>query len=242
MRIICPTCSSHYEVELDKIAAQGQLVRCARCREVWLVRAPAQATVAGTPTATPVSPVRPGAAPTVSNRAEVVDFAAARTRLRSREAPVNGSRRAGSLSSFAVGAVLLSSLLSLYAFRESVVERLPATAAAYAAVGLPVGTGGLALRDVHSVIFAEGGESVLTLQGRITNLKDETVTVPKIAVSVRGKGQVALYSWTTTAPKTTLARGESVAFTARLASPPTGGNDVRVSFAAPDRTTMAALP
>ena len=39
MRIICPTCASHYEVDAGKIGLEGRQVRCAECRDVWLVRA-----------------------------------------------------------------------------------------------------------------------------------------------------------------------------------------------------------
>ena len=239
MRIICPTCASHYEVELEKIAAQGQLVRCARCRDVWLVRSPeAQAAPAPAP-----EPRIVASAPAVEPvPAAVIDFQAAKVRLRRRERPSPaGQGRATSLNGLAVGAALLSSLACLYGFRTTVVRHMPAARAAYAALGLPVGGESLALRDVRSVLVADGGETVLQLQGKIANLRDKPTSVPGLTVVVRSEGKAPLYTWTAAAPQPTLARGESVDFKTRLVSPPGGARDVRVSFADAGTATTALL-
>ena len=116
-------------------------------------------------------------------------------------------------------------------FRGAIVTRLPAAAPTFAALGLPVLHNGLALQDVRSVVSAEGGKTVLDLEGRIANLHDRSVTVPDLTVMVRDAAAMPLYTWKAAAPKPSLAGGETVAFRTRLSAPPTGGRDVRVSFA-----------
>ncbi len=251
MRIICPTCASHYEVDETRIAAQGQLVRCARCRDVWLVRS--QPTHAGTSTgssqtvaASPdqIKPAGESPAPDMVGivAPEVIDFNAAKVRLRPRGKPASTGREwAMSLTVFAVGAIILSSVTSLYTFRRTIADRIPVAAALYETIGLPVANDKLALRDVRSVLVAEGGETVLTLQGQIANTSDRPAAVPNLTVVVRGESKLPLYTWTAAAPKSVLARGEAIDFRSRLASPPSAGRDVRVSFAEPPKPGAALL-
>ena len=110
-------------------------------------------------------------------------------------------------------------------------RHLPAAGALYAAVGLPVNPDGLALRDVRSGLVADGGKTVLMLEGTISNLRGADTPVPALAVVVRDADRTPLYAWTAPAPKATLAKGETVAFRSRLAAPPASGRDVRVTFA-----------
>lgn len=258
MRIICPTCSSHYEVESDKIDPKGQLVRCAQCRGVWLVRAPEEEVAAApleaveptpeqppetsrlaprpaAPIPAPMSPAVPPAAPVVAPaRVVPIDFQSASLRLRRRrDAAETPPARASSLGAITIGAVVLTALMAVYGFRGAITRHLPAAGTAYAAVGLPVDTDGLALRDVHSALVAEGSETVLTLEGKIANLRNGATTIPALNVVVRGDTNVPLYTWTATAPKSKLEPGETVVFRSRLAEPPAAGRNVQVSFVDP---------
>ncbi len=243
MRIICPNCASHYEVDGDNIAAAGQLVRCAQCREVWLVKAGEIAERPAVPIVPAPSsdreptrfkaPVLPG-----TSASRPIDFAAARTRLRRRAGVALPERqRTGATTVVAIGASCVALLGLLVGFRATVVDHLPLVAPAYAALGLPVNSAGLALRDVHSVVLADGDKTVLSLEGEIANLRDGPVSVPNLTVVVRDDAEVPLYSWTAAVPKARLGRGETVAFRSRLDAPPKDGRDVRVSFA--DAGTIA---
>lgn len=261
MRIICPTCSSHYEVESDKIDPKGQLVRCAQCREVWLVRAPddvaaappepVEPTPQPTPDKTsqlpprpvapmlpvaPIAPMSPLAPVVAAARVVPIDFQSASLRLRlrrRRDTAEPAPARGGSLGAITLGAVVLTSLMTLYGFRGAITRHLPAAGIAYAAVGLPVNVDGLALSDVHTALVAEGSETVLTLEGKIANLRNGATTVPALSVVVRGDTDVPLYTWTATAPKAKLEPGETVVFRSRLAEPPAAGRNVQVSFVDP---------
>ncbi len=225
MRIICPGCASHYEVDADKIGADGQLVRCAHCRDVWLAR-----------------PVGPDVAPKLSvwldedfasrafEAAAPVDFARAKARLRPRF-PLDGAAAGGALGVLAIVGVLLGCGMAAVGERTAILHHLPAAGALYDAVGLPAAPDGLALRDVHSSLVAEDGKTVLMLEGSISNLGRDAAPVPPLSAVVRDRARAPLYTWTAPAPKTSLAGGETVAFQSRLAAPPAEGRDVRVSFA-----------
>lgn len=67
MQIICPTCSTAYDVQPGALGESGRSVRCARCRTVWLATsvaepAPAEAPVAAVDIDWPIEEPSPGAA------------------------------------------------------------------------------------------------------------------------------------------------------------------------------------
>jgi len=121
-------------------------------------------------------------------------------------------------------AILLLSLVTIgmaaIGFREKIVRAAPALAPAYAGLGLPVNLLGLELRSVRSQIAQDGDRKLLTIEGEIVNLRRDQNRVPPVALTVRGANGQAKYAWTTSAPKTRLDGGETIAFRARLASPP----------------------
>jgi predicted Zn finger-like uncharacterized protein len=41
MRIVCPNCSTSYDISVSKLGPQGRSVRCARCHETWTARSQA---------------------------------------------------------------------------------------------------------------------------------------------------------------------------------------------------------
>ena len=234
MRIICPTCASHYEIDEHAIGPQGQLARCAQCRDVWLVHRPDTGAM---PVVGPSrgerrlgGPERPRASPATAP--EPIDFSDAKARLRSRD---NGLAFApawrSTLGMVLAGGLLVATSMGALAFRDSIVRRAPSAGALFAGLGLPVNPHGLALREFRSSLAMEGDKTVLTVQGRIANLRDEGTPVPNLTVAVRDAGQTPIYSWVAASPKIVLAKGESVPFRSRLASPPSAGQDVRVSFA-----------
>lgn len=129
---------------------------------------------------------------------------------------------------------VLFGAMALIGLREKIVRLAPPFAALYSAVGLEANPVGLKLRGVSSKLITEGSRKVLTVEGEIVNLRREANRVPPVALSVRGADGQPRYDWTAQAPKTRLEAGETIAFRARLASPPTDGADVLVRFAGLD--------
>ncbi len=237
MRIICPGCDSHYDLAADRIGADGQLVRCARCQSVWRAtreHRPATATpAAAPPVRTPdrdeAGPRRPERGATPAWPPSVVDMEAARQRLRPRRAATAGRFR-GTLALLAVGTLVLAGGLTTVSRRDAIARELPSAASLFDALGLRPATRGLVLRGVRSRLVTENGRTVLTVDGEIANLGTEPATVPALSAAVRDAAQVPLYTWASAPPTARLAGGETVAFHTRLAAPPAAGKDVRVSL------------
>lgn len=133
----------------------------------------------------------------------------------------------------AIIAVLFGAM-ALIGLRDKIVRLAPPVAALYSALGLKANSAGLELRGVSSRLVTEGSRKVLTVEGEIVNIRREANRVPPVALSVRGPDGQPRYDWTAQAPKTRLEAGESIAFRARLASPPADGADVLVRFAGLD--------
>lgn len=134
------------------------------------------------------------------------------------------------LPGWAAVVAILMGASALIALREKIVDVAPPAAKVFAAIGLPVNLAGLELREVHSHIEMDGARKVLAVEGEIANMRRESRPVPPVALIVRGEDGQAKYAWTTRAAKSRLEPGETIAFRARLASPPESGADVLVRF------------
>ena len=128
-----------------------------------------------------------------------------------------------------MGAVAL--LLMGLGKREEIVRFVPPLAGAYAAIGLPVNVQGLEWREVRTSLVTEASQKVLAVEGEIRNLRGQSQTLPDIHLSLRDTSGREVYAWKTPAPKADLGGGETIAFRARLASPPGAATAVRVVFA-----------
>jgi hypothetical protein len=131
---------------------------------------------------------------------------------------------------------------ALIAMRERIVRVLPPISTAYRALGMPVNLAGLELRDVHSRIVMDGARRVLVTEGEIVNIRRESNRVPAISLAIRGPNGLDRYSWTAPTPKSRLEAGETVAFRARLASPPDDGAEILVRFAKLEENKPAPAP
>jgi hypothetical protein len=116
------------------------------------------------------------------------------------------------------------------AARERVVARVPFVAPAYAAIGLPVNTRGLAIEDVHARSGEAGDKKYLMIEGWIVNLRAEPTTSPDLRIALRGSDGEELYVWAARAPRRRLERAERVRFSARLEAPPEAAKDAIVRF------------
>ncbi len=157
---------------------------------------------------------------------DIETVAARRARERAR------NRRLGwplpALPSAILALVLLD--LGLIGWRSEIVRVVPQTASLYAAVGLPVNLRGLALVDITTEAVINEGVPVLLIQGRIVSTAKRTVGVPRLRFAIRNASGIEIYSWTALPTRSLLSPGETVAFQARLASPPPETHDVLVRF------------
>jgi hypothetical protein len=131
--------------------------------------------------------------------------------------------------------VLAGSSLAFMAalgLRETAVRAVPPLARAYAAIGLPVNLRGLEIHDLTSSLLQDASGSVLTVEGKIVNIRPRAVAVPPVRIGVEGSDGHEIYTWTTAVPKAWLAEGETIDFRARLTTPPADAHTVLVKFAA----------
>lgn len=231
MLIRCPTCSSAYDLPPDFLAERFRVLRCARCRDSWTI-AP------GGRTERPFDPRdRRNDGPEIVAEARSARRASATPFPRaSRRQPRPPGKPAGSRSGALTAAVLLGLIagaMAGVARKDLVVRFYPPSAGVFEAIGLPVNLRGLAFADIHGAVADSRSPPVLTLEGKIRNVRGETTAVPALRIAIRDKAHNELYSWTAPAPKPRLQAGETIAFRNRLAAPPEGGQDLMVSFADP---------
>ncbi len=228
MLIRCPTCLSAYDLPSELLNGRDLTLRCARCRNTWTN---AEDAGASGPFASPgqrhdgpeiVAEARSSRRPLASQAPAARRPAAASASARR---PISTRVAGAAVIAITIGAMAAT------ARKDLVVRLYPPSAGLFEAIGLPVNLRGLALADMHGTLSAPGSRPVLTLQGRISNLRRESISVPPLRIAVRDKAHNELYSWTASAPKSRLGAGETIVFRSRLAAPPEDGQDLMVSFA-----------
>lgn len=249
MQIRCPRCSALHALHAS-VPEGIAFLRCATCRALFR---PA----AELPRASAAVPRREGAGHPPAASADLHTMALSavaealagpeivaqaqfdRTEPRPRAAPPRRTRerrrrRRPSLALvtlLCIGALPLAGMAAV-AQKERVVRAVPASAALFSALGLPVNLRGLAIGDLHGIVLG-GPASVLALEGTVRNLRPGETRVPVLRIAVRDGHRREIYHWTIVAPKAQLAAGETLAFRARLAAPPAAGQDIIVGFADP---------
>lgn len=245
MLIVCPACASEYQIDLDRVGAEGRSVRCAACRETWFISPDeVSAALEAEMTAAMLAASEPGAAEgRASAQADLDAWEAAlaaepeapRPTVKAKAKLVKPKRRPSILASpGAVLALALAGTLSLaVAARATVVWILPQSAGLYARIGLPVNLRGLDLRDVVAFqIPGEGAQGQLVVEGDLVGVASAGAEVPSLAVEVRDGQDQPLYRWHIAPPRPALEKGETARFRASLSAPPAQGRSVRVLFAA----------
>ena len=133
----------------------------------------------------------------------------------------------------------LSLAMAAIGARETVVRSMPAAAALYAAIHLPVNLRGIDIRDARSTLSFEAGRPVLTVEGTLVNLRKRDIDVPRLAVALRGPDGREIYGWTASASKARLGPGETLAFSSRLAAPPDNARETVLRFAGSNDASKA---
>jgi predicted Zn finger-like uncharacterized protein len=159
---------------------------------------------------------------------DIETMAARRERRQYRRKPGRGRWRLPRLSTVVVG--LAASLVALIAGRTTVVRTFPQTASLFAAIHLPVNLRGLDFADVKSSEEFDQGVPVLVVDGRIVNLTNRILDVPRLRIAIRNAAGHEVYAWTALAQSPILGPRDSLPFRARLASPPSDARDVVVRF------------
>ncbi|HKR18799.1 MAG TPA: DUF3426 domain-containing protein [Stellaceae bacterium] len=199
MIVICPTCSTRYLVETQRVGAQGRMVRCGSCAHTWY-QAPPENMAPRVELAVPVpepmaGTVERGGLPAIPRK----------------------RRRWGSVVTLLVLLLVLAGVgWGAIFMRERVMALVPQTAKIYSLLSLAPGQpqfgAGLEVRDVTPRRTNDNDQSVLVIDGEIVNLSSSPRRVPPLKATLRDANDQPLTSWTFSAGVSTLASGASTPF------------------------------
>ena len=129
------------------------------------------------------------------------------------------------------GLALVAIVATAYFGRHGVVERFPAMAGIYEAVGLGVNVVGLEFSNVTTVQTSRDGKEVLSVSAQIVGLMPDPVRVPAVVVTLLDSHGQGVYAWSVTPAVRDLMAGERSTFDTQLTMPPGEAASVRLSFA-----------
>ena len=260
MIITCPHCQTKYQVTYEAIGSAGRKVQCAHCQEAWqqppiekdpptpAAKQAFEAIVEDGLDDALVAEEKAVAAELAKRIAKEeearlqadagkIDPAVIRTRQRAfsrrqhavwAEQPLARLRR-GMRAALAL--VLCAVLAAAYFGRVQVVQRYPAMAGVYEAVGLGVNVIGLDFTDVTTLRTLRDGKEVLIVSAQIIGLEARPVPVPAVVVTLIGANGQGVYEWSVTPAVRDLMAGERATFDTQLTLPPGDAARVRLSFA-----------
>ena len=200
MIVTCPTCSTRYLVETQKLSAQGRMVRCGSCSHTWY-----QAPPEDTPPQVEFTGPEPESQPGVVERGGLPAI------------PRKRRRWGGAVAALLVLLLLLAGAgWGAIFLRDRVMAAFPQSARIYSRLGLAASTPefgpGLELREVTPRRVTTNGQAVLMIDGQIVNLSSASRRVPTLKATLRDANDKPLTSWTFSAGIAELAPGASAPF------------------------------
>lgn len=255
MIITCPHCQTKYQVTYEAIGSAGRKVQCAHCQQAWQQRplskpdTPEQKqafeAIAEDGLDEAMQAEESAVAAELAQRLELekqaaagrVDPALVRKRQKAftrrqtamaADLPLARLRRTLRV----VGFVLVAAIVATAYFgRVMVVERFPAMAGVYEAVGLGVNVVGLDFSNASSMRTLQDGKEVLVVSAQIVGLEPEPVLVPAVVVTLIDVHGHGIYEWSVAPAVRDLMAGERSSFDTQLTLPPGEAERVRLTFA-----------
>jgi predicted Zn finger-like uncharacterized protein len=240
MILTCPQCTTRYQADAAKFQPSGRNVRCAKCGHLWHQDAPPAEVDAASDIAiideAPPPPPPPAPEPMPARPAALApNPVISRESIRMVETPVPKSKLPAQLTVAAgwAGLVVLVLLVGWTAttFRQQIATVWPQSASLYSALGMKTKATGIDIQNVNFQRTTDGGQSVLSVSGTLSNPTSHELPVQQIRVALIDDDRHELYHWTFMPDVMTLRAGQTSKFTTRLTNPPPGARRFELRFA-----------
>lgn len=237
MILTCAECRARYLIPEHSLIPNGRTVRCGNCGHTWYVSPPAD-DGAGAADGDADGSGSNSFADMVANATDSIPQGV-RPIPEGSSVPAHIGARADTgfvarIGGYAVAAVLFVAVAGgLFAMRDTVVQSWPASLAVYNMVGFaPEGP----LADIvfdrvdAKTSYNEDGVEVLTVSGKIINLRARSVELAPIRVSARMATDGAVWDWVIDPPAVRIGPEETLEFTAAYADIPADAQEINVRF------------
>jgi predicted Zn finger-like uncharacterized protein len=246
MILTCPSCATSYFTPDEAIGPGGRSVRCKTCQHTWratldepLELSEAPPVVAKSVTQEPTSfgkrdePEAESLAETPAPELPKAYRAKVEQQRRLRRAATHGVVWAGIASGFALlfGAAWL--------FRVEVVEMMPRTAAAYAAVGMEVNPTGLDFEAVSGRALPNDPGKIV-ISGALRNVRDNERVAPPVRVALLDENGAEIAHAIIRIDAAPVLPGKVQGFAAVVDDPGGKGRGVKADFVLTEGTTAHA--
>lgn len=233
MILTCPECATRYFVPDESVGPAGRTVRCANCGASW--RAEAEAPLDLTPEAAAADPPAPEpAASPPGDPARVI-----RQRITAKREAKKAVTAGAVWAAAGLAAIALLTLLIIG--RNAVARAWPASASAYAAVGLPVNIVGLAIEDQKAEKGYEDGRPAMLVTGTLHNLTKRTVRSPPLRLDLLNAEEDVVAVKIARPAQGEIPAGERRYFAVKVQDPPESVAHVDITFELGEAAAAAGL-
>lgn len=237
MILTCPDCSTRYSVKDDAVGPNGRTVRCSTCETTWFVSADADAMAHQENVRDEIPDVPEssmdfdqGAAAVAADPTPVMG---AHVQIRDKAERERRNRRLMGVSMVWVVTIgiLLTALILGFVFRHGIVDRSPAAASVYKALGMDVKLSGLDFDSPTTRNVLEDGKAVLVVNGNIVNRSGEAQSVPLIRLSLHSNSGEELTHWMVEPPNDVLESKQRMEYVSQYPNPPLDAVSLKYRFA-----------
>lgn len=232
MILTCPACTTRYLVDSNALGEDGRQVRCARCKHTWHAEPIDDEPVLAEPEhEEPAFTARPP--DEEDEEDDAAEMAVARRRGARAQLPAVREEKSSKLwIAWVVLLLVIGGIVAGgYVYRSQVIEIWPPAGKLYRTVGIEVEPPfRLRIPGFKYEAQTENAKTVIVVTGTVINEGRFPQEIPPVRVTLFDANGLEVSHWTAPIGKSVLQAGEEVAFTTRLADPPSTAKQLGVTF------------